>query len=209
MKSASLSTPIRILFEDERFLVVDKPSGLLTIPGRDLSEPSLIEELRQSRPELLVVHRIDRETSGCVLLAKTPDSHREANFWFEKHEMKKEYLALVSGELRLPVMRIDTPIEKQKALTQVSVVEKFTHESLVRARIQTGRRHQIRIHLSREGHPILGDREYRGAQALSSGLKVARVALHAESLQFPGGEKIAAPLPEDFEGWLKNLRSPL
>ncbi len=202
MKAPSILT----LFEDDRFLVVDKPSGLLTIPGRDLNELSLIETLREHHPELLVVHRIDRETSGCVLFAKNPDAHREANRWFEKHEMKKEYLALVLGELRLPVMRIDAPIENQKALTQLRVIEKFTEASLLRVRLQTGRRHQIRIHLSQLGHAILGDKQYQGVLKTSSGLEINRVALHAESLQFPGGIKIISSLPTDFQSWLNHLR---
>ena len=207
MKALSPHHLYSSLFEDGRFLVVDKPSGLLTIPGRDLNEPSLIEILRKERPELLVVHRIDRETSGCVLFAKNPDAHREANRWFEKHDIKKEYLALVVGELRLPVMRIDTPIENQKALTQVSVIEKFKNTSFLRVRIQTGRRHQIRIHLSQQGHAILGDVRYKGPKTTPDGLEIKRVALHAESLQFPGGVKIMAPIPADFENWLTHLRA--
>jgi len=200
------SSPIFTLFENDRFLVVDKPPGLLTIPGRDLSEPSLIVELRKNHPELLVVHRIDRETSGCVLFAKNPEAHREANHWFEKHEMKKEYLAIAQGELRLPVMRLDSPIEGQKALSQVSLIERLGENSYLRVKIQTGKRHQIRIHLSQAGHPILGDTKYGGRRKSKSGVPIDRVALHAESLQFPGGEKIVCPLPADFMLWVKLLR---
>lgn len=195
-----LFNSVSILFADDRFLVVDKPAGLLTIPGRDLSEPSLIERLRQTHPDLLVVHRIDRETSGCVLFAKNAESHRLANGWFEKHEVKKEYLALIEGSFAQPVLRLDRPIDGQKALSQATMVEEFETASLVRVRIQTGRRHQIRIHLSQAGHPILGDTLYRGKT-------MGRVALHAEKLELPTGEKILAPIPEDFQSWLFHLRT--
>lgn len=200
--------PIQILFEDPRFLVVDKPPGWLTIPGRDPAERSLIETLRQTRPGLLVVHRIDRETSGVVLFAKTPDSHRLANGWFEKHEVKKEYLALVRGDPQLPVFKIQLPIEGAKAITQATIEKRFRGCTLLRVRIVTGKRHQIRIHLSGHGHPILGDPTYGGTRLISDGsheLRFERVALHAARLTLPTGETIEAPLPADFEGWLSSL----
>jgi len=201
------SSDISILFEDERFLAVDKPVGRLVIPGRGETEPSLIEELRKRRPGLLVVHRIDRETSGCVLFAKSETAHRQANGWFEKHEVKKEYWALAEGAARLPVLKIQTPIEGARALTQATAERRLAGATLFRVRIVTGRRHQIRIHLASEGHPLLGDTTYGGRRAIpeAPGLEVARVALHAGKLELPDGTAIESPWPADFAEWVRRL----
>jgi RluA family pseudouridine synthase len=210
-------TTIPVIYEDARFLVVDKPPGILSIPGRDRKEKSVVELLRSgrrgesSRPSLFVVHRIDRETSGILLFAKTEDAHRVANGWFRDHSVRKEYLAFAEGSPRLPAFRVNVPIEEKASLSQVQVVERFTGAFLARVRIATGRRHQIRIHLQHEGFPILGDSKYGGRKKFS-GIAVDRVALHAELLALPAEEgfpaaEIRAPWPPDFARWHEALRS--
>jgi RluA family pseudouridine synthase len=204
---------LEILFEDTRFLAVNKPAGLLSIPGRDPKEASAVKLLRSIRKGggLFVVHRIDRGTSGVLIFAKTEDAHRLANEWFREHRARKEYLALAAGAPRMPAMRLSTPVEDKPSLSQVQVVERFDDAFLARVRIATGRRHQIRIHLRDAGHPILGDRIYGGAESLG-GVRFGRPALHAELLVLPATEsspsvEIRAPLPEDFEAWLSALRN--
>lgn len=202
------STPLSILFQDDRFIAVDKPAGLLAIPGRNLLEPSLLKILEGQFPgqKIWVIHRIDRETSGVILFAKNEASHRLGNEWFSSHSVKKEYLALASGSPRLPAMRVNHPIEGKASLSQVQVVERFTDAFLTRVRIATGRRHQIRIHLQAEGFPILGDPRYGGATSLH-GVSFPRVALHAEKLVLPDqGTEITAPKPKDFLEWISALR---
>ncbi|MBC7386562.1 MAG: RNA pseudouridine synthase [Cryobacterium sp.] len=222
------------LFEDHRFIVVNKPAGLLSIPGRVSpnpvsraggssgpvssglltdSEPSLLEVLQARTPEakVFVVHRIDRETSGVILFAKNEESHRLASGWFQSHAVKKEYLTLASGAPRLPAIRVNRPIEGKPSLSQVQVLEKFRGAFLARVRIATGRRHQIRIHLSEEGFPILGDPRYGGAKEFS-GLVFNRVALHAEKLVLPADGKLSsleilAPMAPDMESWVSSLRA--
>lgn len=200
--------PLSILFQDERFIAVDKPAGLLAIPGRNLLEPSLLRILEAKFPDekIWVVHRIDRETSGVILFAKNESSHRLANEWFSSHAVKKEYLALASGSPGAPALRVNRPIEGKASLSQVQVVERFTDAFLARVRIATGRRHQIRIHLQAEEFPILGDLKYGGALTLH-GISFPRVALHAEKLVLPDrGTAIIAPRPPDFLEWIARLR---
>lgn len=210
-----------ILWENPRFVVVDKPAGLLSIPGANPREPSVLKLLSRLYPRQphLPVHRIDRETSGLLLFARDEDAHREANRWFEKHLVKKEYLALARGRPRLPAFRVNRPIEEKASLSQISVVERFGEGDgaafLARVRIATGRRHQIRIHLEAEGFPILGDSKYGGPRTFA-GLEFPRFALHAERLALPpeaeafgvpaGEREFTAPMPEDFRAWVDGLR---
>lgn len=217
-------TALPLLAITDSWLVVDKPAGLLSIPGRDPAEPSALGLLREKHPEAMTVHRIDRETSGVLLFARSPDAHREANAWFEKHRSIKTYWALAAGSPFVPTLRISTPIEGAPALTQSTAIERFRGCFLAETRILTGRRHQIRIHLSGQGHPLLGDPAYGGAKEIAlfpssaSGgggagagadpvwLPIGRVALHAKTLVLPTGEAFEAPLPYDFSHWLKELR---
>jgi RluA family pseudouridine synthase len=206
-----------VLYEDARFLAVNKPAGLLSIPGRNRSEASVVDALRKARrasspgESLLVVHRIDRETSGVLLFAKSEDAHRIANQWFREHTVRKEYVALAEGAPRVPAFRVNVPIEEKAALSQVQVSERFDGAFLARVRIATGRRHQIRIHLQHEGFPILGDPKY-GGKKVYRGIHIDRVALHAELLALPAdGEfpavEIRAPIPEDFARWHRELKA--
>lgn len=205
-----MRTPVRdvpILFESNEFLVVNKPPGILTIPGRDPGAESLLNILSQKQ-KLWVVHRLDRETSGCLIFAKNESSHREACKWFENHETKKEYVTFATGEPRVPVQKFDAPVEGARALSQMSVSGRFSGGFIAVVRIVTGRRHQIRIHLSGGGYPIFGDPTYGGRRDLDTGeglVVFSRVALHAKKLELPNGLKFEAPYPDDFQNWSQQL----
>ncbi len=173
---------------------------------------ALARRFRNQR--FLVVHRLDRGTSGVILFARNEAAHRQANLWFSTHTVTKEYLALAAGNPRLPAFRINHPIEGKPALSQLQIAERFEssagHAFLAKVRIATGRRHQIRIHLQAEGFPILGDTQYGGGANFGD-VSFRRFALHAERLVLPGENgrdavEIRAPLPEDFSGWLSQLR---
>ena len=192
-----------LISESADWVVVNKPAGWLTIPGRDpASQASIVSEwasLKYGR--IWVVHRLDLETSGVLLLARTAEAHRKAGLWFQRHEVRKLYEFLAQGSPTRPVFRVDLPIEGGPSRTQFEVNERFTSAFLGRAIPLSGRRHQIRIHLSHAGHPILGDPRYGGGKELAN-----RVALHARKLSLPGGEVFEAEWPGDFSGWVEQLR---
>ena len=216
-----MTTELAILWENPRFVAVDKPAGLLSVPGSDPREPSVLKVLSRMFPKRshLPVHRIDRGTSGVLLVARDSEAHRAANGWFERHLLTKEYLAIARGSPRLPAFRVNAPIEGKTALSQVRVVDRFGDGEdsafLARIRIATGKRHQIRIHLGGEGFPVLGDSRYGGPTRFR-GIEFARVALHAERLVLPDSSKdfgvsaeereIVAPVPKDFSEWTAALR---
>jgi 23S rRNA-/tRNA-specific pseudouridylate synthase len=184
------------------FLVVNKPAGWLTVPGRG-DYPVLSRELEREHGKIWVVHRLDRETSGVVLFALTAEAHRLACGWFEKHQVVKYYDLLAVGKPSAPVMRLAEPIDGKRAITQLEVKEVFGGGSAFRgrARIITGRTHQIRIHLAGKGHALLGDSKYGGSCDLAG-----RVALHASRLELPTGECYEFDWPEDFKSWVETLR---
>jgi 23S rRNA-/tRNA-specific pseudouridylate synthase len=214
MNQGDQSTPMQpqVLAKTDQWLVLLKPAGWLTIPGRSPGVPVLSDWADAHHAPVWTVHRLDRDTSGVILFARTPEAHREANGWFQNHLVKKAYDCLVQGELRAPMTRVKVPIEGSPSVTQLEQRECFGgRASLVRAVPQSGRRHQIRIHLASEGNPILGDVQYKGPieLALASGTKlsVARVALHAARLELPTHEIFEAPWPVDFSAWVAFLRA--
>jgi 23S rRNA-/tRNA-specific pseudouridylate synthase len=200
-----------ILAETSQWLVVSKPAGWLTIPGRSVhsSPPILSEWLKKTNPALWVVHRLDLETSGVVLFARTAKDHALANRWFEKRETKKIYHCLCSGIPGVPVLKVQNPVDGSPSLTQIEVKEKYQEGFFARVTPKTGRRHQIRIHLSQKGYPIWGDETYGGKRSIlfsTQSMNVSRVALHASQLELPTGEKFEAKFSEDFLSWLDQLR---
>lgn len=169
-----------ILWEDEHFLLVNKPSGLLTIPDRyRIDLPNLYNLLQDHYGEIYVVHRLDKGTSGIVCFAKTTEAHRLLSLQFEARTPVKLYYALVKGvpyetEGKIEVglssrkeggMRVDAKRGKP-SVTAYKVVEAFDHYSLIEANILTGRTHQIRIHCKHIGHPLVVDPLYGSADAL-------------------------------------------
>lgn len=222
-----------ILYEDDYFLVLDKPSGLASHGGSGIRHGA-IEAMRVLRPDirrLELVHRLDRDTSGCLVLAKRRSALRSLHEQLRDHRVDKRYLLLAAGVWHGGRRMIDAPLAKnllrggervvcvsaagKSALTEFNVVERFASASLLEARPKTGRTHQIRVHAVVAGHPIAGDEKY-GDQACNRALRelgLRRLFLHAHSMAFrlPGdGEQIrvTAPLASELEAVLGRLRAP-
>ena len=204
----------KLIHETAELVVINKPAGWLSIRGRgDETAPVLsdwVAERHGSSGKIWIVHRLDRETSGVILFARSEEAHREANSWFSGRKIRKKYECLAQGAPRMPMLRIQKAIEGHPCATQVEVAERYSSGFLARVTPVTGRRHQIRIHLALEGHPLFGDTQYGGLRdvRLRSGdiLTVSRVALHASRLELPTGDVFEAPWPEDFRGWVSVLR---
>jgi 23S rRNA pseudouridine1911/1915/1917 synthase len=210
-----------VVHEDPEVIVVDKPAGLLTAPTPESDRNNLAALLArrgagaQPPPPPFVVHRLDLDTSGLLVLARTPDANRVLSEIFRRHDLLREYLAVVAGEVPDRLTRIDHPLRGKPALTHVAVVERLAggRATLLRARLETGRTHQIRLHLRAEGHPVLGDRQYGSEPAATEGVAAPpRMALHAARLAFahPGtGAALSfeSPWPADLAAWLDRLRA--
>lgn len=219
----------RIIFEDKRLLVVDKPSGVAVHGGSGISH-GVIERIRAARPELrdlALVHRIDRETSGCLVLAKRRSALRELHERFREGNVQKHYLALVVGDWQFGEQLIDKPLLVQNrrggerhvvvskggkpAQTRVALSRTFGKYSLLNCAPETGRTHQIRVHLQALEHPIVGDERYGDEEAnkLARKLGLKRLFLHAQSIAFPddsGNElHFTAPLADDLEAFLERI----
>lgn len=210
-----------ILFEDESLLVVRKPAGIAVHEGKEVARrESLLGALEAAyRPKGVaprLVHRLDRETSGVLVVAKSEQSADELERRFEEGEVEKEYLALVVGALRPREGRIDAPLpgrdgKPARALTLYRVEKEFADTSLVRVRTETGRMHQVRLHFARLGHPLVldsrhGDFAFNRRFKKTHGLK--RLFLHAASigLRHKGKKRQwSAPLPDDLARALESL----
>jgi len=217
-----------VIEETENWVVVNKPSGLLSIPDREGKEVSLKILLKEKYGEIFTVHRLDKDTSGLIIFAKNEEAHKHLSRQFEERQTKKIYLGLVIGCLEKQQSSIDSPIAEHPAqngtmiihrkgkesLTDYEVVEDFGIYSLLQFRIYTGRTHQIRVHMKDIGHPVVCDQLYGdGKSILVSSLKskfklskdaeeekpiLNRLALHAFRLSFA-----------DIDGNLINLEAPL
>jgi 23S rRNA pseudouridine955/2504/2580 synthase len=221
-----------IIHEDERLLVLDKPGGIAVHGGSGLSF-GVIEALRASRPAqtLELVHRLDRDTSGLLLVAKRSSALRTLHALLREGAVQKSYLALVAGHWNLGHKRIDAPLRTdlrvggertvkvdargKNALTEFKLIEHYgARASLIEAIIHTGRTHQIRVHAAYCGHPVAGDAKY-GDEAFNESLAplgLTRMFLHAHSLSFvwpeSGSEQsFSAPLPPVLRGVLDQLSS--
>jgi tRNA pseudouridine32 synthase/23S rRNA pseudouridine746 synthase len=221
-----------VLFQDDLLLAIDKPAGQLVIPGRVGGEPSLREQVEGRHGPVWVVHRLDRGTSGVLLFARTAEAHRHLNLQFERGGPRKTYLALVAGR---PPEQFGcdawiAPARKGKmkavaegdprgkaARTSFLVLERFEPAAgplaLVEARPETGRTHQIRVHLRAAGFPLALDPDYGEEGPLlgpGGAVLLARTPLHAATLSVlhPAGGPITieAPRPEDLATALAALR---
>jgi RluA family pseudouridine synthase len=190
-------------------MVVDKPCGILTT-GKGGLDLALRKEtgLRSLR----VVHRLDRDTSGCLLVALNPATADQLVDLFRRNKVRKIYHAIILGALSQSTMTIRTPVNGQRAVTRVQRLECRSNASLIRVVIETGRTHQIRKHLAGIGHPVAGDRRYGPSQGINRQLEsIPRQMLHSRSLAFPslepGGDEVVvqSPLPADFLACLKAL----
>jgi tRNA pseudouridine32 synthase / 23S rRNA pseudouridine746 synthase len=228
---------IAVLHVDRHLLAVDKPAGRLVIPGRTGTEPSLREELEAVHGKLWVVHRLDSGTSGVLVFARTAEAHRTLNLAFDAGAPRKRYLALVRGvppaETRIDLAiaparrgrmrpaRPDDPRGKP-SVTVVRVLEAFPPRpwaggalALVEALPETGRTHQIRVHLAAEGFPLAIDPDYGDADPLrgpGAETLLSRTPLHAARLEVKhpatgAALAIEAPLPADLAAVLAALRA--
>jgi RluA family pseudouridine synthase len=227
---------VRILHRDEAVLAVDKPAGMLTVPGRGDASVALSVAVREIAPEALPVHRLDRDTSGVVVFALTRAAHRALNAAFEGHRAEKKYLALVEGDLHqhrkidLPLsaarrggMRLAQDTDGVSALTEVRPEERFSRYTWCTCTPRTGRTHQIRVHLAAIGHPLAVDPRYGRQDPLRAGdlwagspdpreVVLDRTPLHAASLRVPhpsgkGWLVVESPLPGDLSRCLDLLRA--
>lgn len=187
--------PIRLLHVDDDILVACKPPGLLSVPGRGADRGDcLIERLRQRFPQVLLVHRLDLDTSGLIVLALSPHAQANLGRQFEARRVSKRYVALVAGVPAEGRGRIDLPLivdwpnrPRQKvchatgrpARTDWRVLRRHVHHARVQLKPVTGRSHQLRVHMRALGHPILGDPLY----ALGEAADHPRMMLHAETLR--------------------------
>ena len=233
---------IPIIWSDEYLLVIDKPAGLLAVPdGYDPSLPHVRSVLAQQFGPLWIVHRLDRYTSGVMLLARSADAHQKLNTQFQEREIKKTYSALVLGKPPWNRKLIDLPLRintgrrhrtvvdlsnGKRCVTHFKVCERFWEYSLIEAEPETGRRHQIRAHLSGEGYPVACDSLYgdqkeihradidphRGAGSQPGEPVLKRPGLHARSIELvnPFNGKMCyfkSPHASDLEITLNILRS--
>ena len=197
------SDPLDIIHADHELIAVNKPSGLLSVPGKgEHLADCLIARVQAAFPGALLVHRLDRDTSGVMIFAATPHAQRHLGLQFEKRQTKKAYIARVFGRLEPKTGTVDLPLivdwpnrplqmvcheTGKEAQTDWKVLKATDEESRVRLFPKTGRSHQLRVHMLALGHPILGDPFYASGEALAH----SRLMLHAEELRLrhPDGGK--------------------
>lgn len=226
---------IDIVYEDETLLVVNKPAGLVVHPGSGNRDGTLLNALLHHAPALRelpragIVHRLDKDTSGLLVVARTLEAQTDLVRQLQARTVKREYLALVHGVVahqgtveapvgRHPVDRVRMAVTARgkPARTHYEVVERFDETTLLRCRLDTGRTHQIRVHMHSIGHPLVGDPVYGGARrrAHARGVSFDRQALHAARLGLvhpATGEarEWTSPLPADMDALLRALRGQI
>ena len=221
--------PLDVLYEDENMLIINKPAGILTHPTSIEREHTLVNALLFHckgnlsgingimRPGIL--HRLDRDTSGLLMIAKNDFAHQFLAEQIRTKTAVRQYLAIVHGVIEQDEGTIDAPIDRhptqrhkmgvvedgKKSITHWKVLERFEKFTFLEATLETGRTHQIRVHLRYINHPIVSDPIYRGSKELALGMK--RLALHSTSITFklPNGEQktVESPTPSDFEKVIK------
>ena len=228
--------PLDILYEDEHIAVVNKPAGMVVHPGNGTFEPTLVHALLYYCRDSLsgiggverpgIVHRLDKYTSGAIIIAKTDTAYIDLSRMFEKRDLKKIYLAVVSGVPTLLSGTVKEPVGRHhvnRIKMSVSHHGRYAHTdwqreenfgdraALLKIRIHTGRTHQIRVHLAHIGHPLVGDTLYGYKPEISDSQSIPRVLLHARVLIFnhPITKKllkIKAPIPDDILAVLNDFR---
>ncbi|VGO17827.1 Ribosomal large subunit pseudouridine synthase A [Pontiella desulfatans] len=202
---------LEIIYQDEAFIAVNKPTGMLSVPGRGPDKQDCcLARVQAEFPEALMVHRLDMDTSGLMLFARSLEVQRNLSLQFEKREIHKTYVAIVEGVIEKEVGRIDFPMRKdmeqrlppkhivdcvrgKKAVTEWQVLERTATTTRLALFPQTGRSHQLRVHMQSIGHPIVGDNIY--------GTAAERLMLHAQSLEMRHpltGEPIRLECPATF-----------
>jgi len=238
--------PLNVIYEDDALFVLNKPAGMVVHPAAGINSGTLVNALLARYPNLApvgdvqrpgIVHRLDKDTSGVLVVAKTAQAHQNLSAQFKEHLVKKEYLAVVCGIPAKDVGNIIAPIGRssrnrkkmavtavsgREAITNFTVSERYNGFALLSVFPETGRTHQIRVHLTYIGHPVVGDETYGGGrrraikEARSPKLKSAiaklnRHLLHAQTLRFyhPVTEEFvefAAPIPPEIQNILKVLK---
>ena len=264
LRAEAEDIPLNIVYEDAHFAVINKPAGMMVHAGSGATDSArnrgtLVNALLHHMANLSetggplrpgIVHRLDKQTSGLIVVAKDDATHRRLSKMFADREVHKTYIALVHGAMKSDRGTLNAPISRDQqrrtrmtthrmggrtAVSHYRVLERFQsrygHFTLVEVEIETGRTHQIRVHLSSIGHPVVGDTLYgaphrilppleapatrlQKAAALEQAISVDRNFLHAMRLQLTHPEsgksmEFEAPLPPDLEGWLTRLRSPV
>jgi 23S rRNA pseudouridine1911/1915/1917 synthase len=235
LRAEAEELPLKILYEDTEMVVVDKPAGMVVHAGAGHSRGTLVNALLHHFGSLSsingdlrpgIVHRLDRDTSGVLAVARTDQGHQSLAKQFHNREVEKVYLALVHGRMKQKEGNIEASISRDPvrrtrmttklahgrvALTHYRVLEQFERFSYLEVRIATGRTHQIRVHLASLHHPLFGDRVY-GAPARAPGMpSLNRFFLHAYRLRLKSpasGEyvRVESPLPADLDAVLEHLR---
>jgi 23S rRNA pseudouridine1911/1915/1917 synthase len=223
--------PLDVVFEDSMLLVINKPVGLVVHPGSGNRQGTMLNALLHWVPQVAelpragIVHRLDKDTSGLLVVAKTLKSHTDLVRQLQARTVKREYLALVYGEVDRPGT-VDAPLARdphnrvkrtvhtmgKEAVTHYEVVERFPGLTLLRCKLETGRTHQIRVHMQHIGHPLVGETVYSASRRSHLKIPFPRQALHAERLglihpitqEFMQWE---CPLPPDFAALLEGLRN--
>jgi len=223
--------PLSVVYEDDALLVIDKPAGLVVHPGSGNWSGTLLNALLHHAPQLQalpragIVHRLDKDTSGLLVVAKTPEAQTHLVRQLHARSVKRLYLALTAGRVardgtvdaplgRHPVQRTKMAIvaHGRAARTHYRVIERFKNATLLKCALETGRTHQIRVHLTSIGHPLIGDPAYGKRTSLVPFADFKRQALHAWRLGLlhpQSGEAMEweAPLPQDFADLLECLRA--
>ncbi|MFQ5597031.1 MAG: RluA family pseudouridine synthase [Nitrospiria bacterium] len=226
--------PLDILFEDQNFVVINKPAGMVVHPAPGHYEGTLVHALLHHCKDLVgiggrerpgIIHRLDKDTSGILVVAKTDTAHRRLSKQFKDHTIERVYLAIVCGKMKkggklsLPIGRDRIHRKKissntaspREAETHFNILERFHNATLLEIRPQTGRTHQIRVHMAHLGHPLIGEKVYGAKKAKGFEIPASRHMLHAASLGFahPVDRKpllFSSPLPPDMADILAKLR---
>ncbi len=231
LPDAPQAIDLPIVHEDDAVIVIDKPAGLVVHPGAGNRDGTLLNALLHRHPDLAsvaragIVHRLDKDTSGLMVVARTPEAQTDLVRQLAARSVEREYLALVRGDVakaatvdapigRHPVNRTSMAVvERGKgARTHVLPMERFGAATLVRCTLDTGRTHQIRVHLAAIGHPLVGDPVYGPRRMATDVPAFARQALHAQRLAFVHpvtrrAMSFASPLPADFAELLDAMRA--
>jgi len=200
-----------IVFVDDHVIVADKPAGLVTAPTPESDRGDLLDQLARAYGEVFLVHRLDLPTSGLLVFARTRAANKQLGEAFVRHDVDREYHAVALGQVA--PQTIDRPVGGKRAVTHVRVLEPLAGATLVAAQLETGRTHQIRLHLAGLGHPVAGDHQHGGDASRIFEPRAPRLALHAALLGFTHpatGERVRfeRPLPDELARWIARLRPP-
>ena len=231
IKLKAQDIPLQILYEDKDIIVVNKPKGMVVHPANGNPDGTLVNAIMSICKDSLsgiggeirpgIVHRLDKNTSGAIIIAKNDKAHINLSEQLKNHEIKKTYIALVRGVVKENNATINMPIGRSKkdrkkmdvdkngkeAITHFKVLKRYKDCTLLEINIETGRTHQIRVHLSHIGYPIIGDEVYSNGK---NKWNIEGQCLHAKSLDFKHpitgkNMHIEAPIPEYFENIIKEL----